>query len=290
MDNRALQRILARRAAIVASFLLLSWSPVEATVEAAGKEEIAWASSFETALEEAQIEGRLVMVDFYTSWCGWCRRLDADTYSNHEVIARSRKMVCVKVNAEVRKDVASRYAVRAFPTITFLQPDGTLIDAVRGYKSPDKFAPILDQYLDSRGLAFTFVQRLRDHPELTDVRRDLARLYLRDGDTAGALAQLDTLAESGSRMSESALWEVRLDRGRALLKAGRVEEAARELEAFVKKQKKSPRYAEALYFLGEAKLAEGNAKEARKWFRKLLDVRPAGWLAERSKTRLDELG
>ena len=27
-------------------------------------------------------------------------------------------MVCVKVNAEVRKDIASRYAVRAFPTIT----------------------------------------------------------------------------------------------------------------------------------------------------------------------------
>jgi thioredoxin-like negative regulator of GroEL len=290
MSDLAFHRSIVRRLAVLVPSLLLAWPSGRATAETPGKEEISWATSFETALEEAQIEGRLVMVDFYTSWCGWCRRLDADTYSNHEVIQRSRKMVCVKVDAEARKDVASRYAVRAFPTITFLQPDGTLIDAVRGYKTPDKFTPLLDQYLDSRGQEFTLTQRLRDHPELDDVRQDLAHLYMRNGNAEGALAQLDTLARSASRLPESRVWEVRLDRGRALLTAGRTEEAAREFEAFAKKQKKSPRYAEALYFLGEAKLAQGKSKDARKWFRKLLDVRSTGWLAERSRTRLDELG
>ncbi len=273
--------------------LLASFLPCaigRATPDAPTKEEIAWASSFEAALEEAQIEGRIVMVDFFTTWCGWCRRLDADTYSHPEIVRRSRAMVCVKVNAEVRKDIASRYAVRAFPTITFLQGDGTLIDAVRGYSPPEKFGPILDKYLDRRGAEFTLTQRLRDHPELADVRYDLARLHLRNGDAARALAELDTLAHASDGLPEERAWEIRLDFGKALLGADRPKDAGKELEAFVKKQKKSPRYAEAVYFLAEAKLAQGERKDARKWFRKLLDVKPSGWLAEKSRARLEELG
>jgi thioredoxin-like negative regulator of GroEL len=269
---------------------LTAYAPGDAAPDPQSKEGIAWASSFEAAIEEAQIEGRVIMVDFYTSWCGWCRRLDADTYSHPDVIARSRRIVCVKVDAEARKDLAVRYAVRAYPMIAFLSGDGTLIDAVRGYMPPDKFAPVLDRHIENRGSEFTLIQRLKDHPELVDVRYDLARILLRNGDAAGALAEFDTIRRHSADLSDDRSWEVRLDRGRALLRVGRSEDAGKEFEAFVKKRKGSPRYAEAVYFLAEARLAQGERKDARKWFRKLLQVRSSGWLADRSRERLGELG
>ena len=273
--------------------LLAAWvlcAATDAASQTAPGDRIVWAGSFEAGLEEARIEGRIVMIDFYTSWCGWCRRLDTDTYAHPEVVRRSRRMVCVKVNAEIERELAARYSVRAFPTIVFVRGDGGLIDAVRGYKPPEQFVPILDQHLDSRGAEFTLSQRLKDHPELVDVRYDLAQLHLRNGEADRALAQLDTLEGAPGAMSDEQVWNVRLDRGRALHMAGRHKEAAKELESFAKKQKKSPRHAEAVFFLAEAKRAQGDTKDARKWYRKLLEANSSGWLAERSRERLQELG
>jgi thiol:disulfide interchange protein len=34
----------------------------------------------------AKKEGKLILVDAYTDWCGWCKKMDRDTYANADVI------------------------------------------------------------------------------------------------------------------------------------------------------------------------------------------------------------
>ena len=199
-------------------------------------------------------------------------------------------MVCVKVDAEKRKDIASRFAVRAYPTIAFIQPDGTLVDAVRGYRPPEGFAPLLDQYLASDAQTFVLTERLKDHPELLDVRYDLARLYMRLGRADLALEQLEILSKNEDRLGEEQRWGLRLDRGRALLAAGKPKDAAKDLESYAKKRKGSARYREAVYFLAESKLALGDRKGALKWYQRLLESKSDGWLAEQSRARVEEIG
>ncbi|MBL7719576.1 MAG: DUF255 domain-containing protein [Flavipsychrobacter sp.] len=49
-------------------------------------------------------EPRKVLIDFYTSWCGWCKVMDRKTYSNPDVIKYiNEKFYAVKFDAE-RKD------------------------------------------------------------------------------------------------------------------------------------------------------------------------------------------
>jgi len=216
--------------------------------------------------------------------------LDRETYSDPEVIARSERFVCVKVNAQKRTDLAGRYHVRAYPSIAFLRPDGTVITLVRGFQPPKPFAKHLEELTDSRAEEFTLRQRLKDHPDLTEIRHDLALLLLRRGATGEAVAQFDTLWSVRNQIPEEDRWELALDRGRALHLAGRNKEASRELEQFVKKSEGSPRRPEALFYLGEAARAEDRPKNARKWFRRLLELSPEGWLAEESKARLGDLG
>ena len=38
--------------------------------------------SFEQAMALAKQDGKPVLVDVYTDWCGWCKRLDATTYQD----------------------------------------------------------------------------------------------------------------------------------------------------------------------------------------------------------------
>src|SRR5262245_27392411 len=41
---------------------------------------IVWKRSMSSALSQAKASGGLVIVDVYTDWCGWCKRMDKDIY------------------------------------------------------------------------------------------------------------------------------------------------------------------------------------------------------------------
>jgi len=53
---------------------------------------------------KAKAENKILLVDAYTDWCGWCKVMDRETYTNAEVIAAlNNEFVCVKFNPEVEK-------------------------------------------------------------------------------------------------------------------------------------------------------------------------------------------
>ena len=66
-------------------------------------EKIEWLS-FEEAIKRNETEPKLFIVDVYTSWCGWCKRMDANTFTNPVIIKYIQDNYwAVKLNAE-RKD------------------------------------------------------------------------------------------------------------------------------------------------------------------------------------------
>ena len=62
--------------------------------------------SFEEAQNLAKTNPKKVYVDVYTDWCGWCKRMDATTFSN-PVIARymNKNFYCIKFNAETHDTI-----------------------------------------------------------------------------------------------------------------------------------------------------------------------------------------
>ena len=64
------------------------------------QEKIQWIS-FEDAVERCAKEPKMVFIDVYTDWCGWCKRMDQSTFVN-PVIAKymNEHFYCVKFDAE----------------------------------------------------------------------------------------------------------------------------------------------------------------------------------------------
>jgi uncharacterized protein YyaL (SSP411 family) len=104
---------------------------------------IEWLHEITAAKELAGAQNKPILIDFYTDWCGWCKRLDADTYANPDVGAMAKNFVCVKINAEKYPQLAKEYGVGGFPTTVFLKADGTLIEAVPGYMPPAVFLNLM---------------------------------------------------------------------------------------------------------------------------------------------------
>ncbi|MDD5073038.1 MAG: thioredoxin family protein [Candidatus Omnitrophica bacterium] len=110
---------------------------------------IAWKYNLQDALKAAKSQGKPVMIDFYTDWCGWCKKLDSDTYSDPKVNAASAKFICVKINADKEKDLTNKYGVSGFPTIIFLDSNGKVLQKIPGFLPPAGFLQNMNKILST---------------------------------------------------------------------------------------------------------------------------------------------
>ncbi len=105
-----------------------------------GAAALPWERDLPTALARAGSEKKLVMVDFYTDWCKWCKQLDRTTLSDAEVQRALGGFVSVRLNAEKDgRDVAERFNVDGYPTILFLDARGGEVGRIPGYMEPGPF-------------------------------------------------------------------------------------------------------------------------------------------------------
>ena len=108
-----------------------------------------------SGLREATRSQRPVLVDVYTDWCGWCKRMDKDVYARPDVRDYlSRRFVAVKLRRRiveprsVRREAphaalagARRFRVTGYPTTVFLRPDGERLANVPGYLPAEPIPP-----------------------------------------------------------------------------------------------------------------------------------------------------
>ena len=108
---------------------------------------ISWNNDLNSALNEAKKNEKPLIVDFYTTWCQWCKELDYNTYTDAKVNELSGNFICVKVDAEQSPQEASKYNIRGYPTVIFLNYDGSINNRVIGYKDPEAFAGVMELVL-----------------------------------------------------------------------------------------------------------------------------------------------
>jgi thioredoxin-related protein len=78
------------------------FKPTPKPAEAGGIKWMTWEQ-----VEKAQkVQPRKVYVDIYTDWCGWCKRMDATTFTNPEIINYiNNNYYAVKFDAETKENI-----------------------------------------------------------------------------------------------------------------------------------------------------------------------------------------
>ena len=87
--------------------------------------QIATNTNFDGLLESE----KLVIVDFWATWCGPCRMLSPLLDEVEEEMAD--KIVVVKVNVDDADEIAMRYRIMSIPTLVFFK-DGKMVDRTVG--------------------------------------------------------------------------------------------------------------------------------------------------------------
>jgi thioredoxin-related protein len=125
--------------------------------------------SWEDALVKMKTQPRKILVDVYTDWCGWCKRMDASTFQEKQIANYVNKhYYAVKFNAEQKQDIVFNNKTYKFvnngrrgyhelaleitrgrlsyPTVVFLDENLDIIQPIPGYKNSLEFEQIVTYF------------------------------------------------------------------------------------------------------------------------------------------------
>jgi thiol:disulfide interchange protein DsbD len=113
------------------AFLFLSARDMpssEATAAQAARP-LTWEHSEPAAVTKAQAEKRPMLVDFTAEWCGACKKLSKETFSDPRVAQKAATFVALKVDATNDEDpqvdaVKGKYKVVGLPTVVIYDSKG----------------------------------------------------------------------------------------------------------------------------------------------------------------------
>lgn len=98
--------------------------------------------SFEEALKKAKATNKLIFLDAYAVWCGPCKWMDAQTFRDKEVGEFfNANFINLKKDMEKGEGpvLARRFKVTAYPTMFFIDGDGTVKHKILGAKPAKEF-------------------------------------------------------------------------------------------------------------------------------------------------------
>lgn len=159
---------------------------------------INWHKAYDTAKNEAKSSGKLMMIDFYTDWCGWCKKLDADTYPAQEVVKQSVKFVPIKLDAEKDAEgvrLAKKFGIDGYPTILFIDGNENLVYKVVGYEPAKQFAVSMGKAATIRSDKAKYESQVKANPGSFTALVGLAGVYSTTGNLTKAAELTDRAAK-----------------------------------------------------------------------------------------------
>ena len=237
---------------------------------------IEWSRDYSLGLEQARIERKPVMIDFYTFWCYYCKVLDTRTYTDPTVISTSQSFVSIKINAERERELARGFRISAYPIIVFLSRDGTEIDRIYGYVTAPVLKGRLDKILADTG-------RLKILEEKYNRSRDAEAAYLYADElmAKGNFREAEkVLAKAGSASDAKRKADIALDLAVCRFRQTKYKAAANELSKFLSKFKDSERANEAELFYGLSLISSGQKDKGLSVLDGLQEKAPGKWVGQ----------
>lgn len=160
--------------------------------------EVKWASGpFPEILKKAQTENKHIFIDFYAVWCGPCKLLEKNTYTDEKVVEFLNSIVAVKYDAEKGEglELARKFKVKAYPTLILLDAKGTEIDRHLGYLDGETFLTTMKEYQNGIGTIGYFESELKKSPKDLAVHFKLGEKYTNIFNEEKAVLHLSKILE-----------------------------------------------------------------------------------------------
>lgn len=196
-----------------------------------------WETSLSAAQAQSKKTSRPVLIYFTTDWCGYCKVMEKETFTQATVQKQALKYIAVQLDAEkAGKSAASKFSVTGYPTFVMLDPSGKEMGRVNGYKTTADYMTRIDQILTGKAELGRLADAIAANPNDGQARLQLALLMLGEGDLEGASKEFEAGKATGYQ--GPLLAKTHLEFGKLYIKSN-FKKASEHLEEAIRLNEKS---------------------------------------------------
>lgn len=134
------------------SYFLILFTFMSMPYSGSAAESIAWyEGSFEEAKSLAQMEGKHVLLDFYATWCGPCKKMFAETLIDPQVIDFiNEKFIPVKIDVDNSEstDLEKLFNIKYVPTFIVSDDQSQSLGSIVGFRESKAFIDTLKSFIE----------------------------------------------------------------------------------------------------------------------------------------------
>ena len=223
-----------------------------------------WITSLAAAQKKSKETNKLVFVDLFADWCGWCHKMEQEVFPSQTFQAATDKMLLLRLNTEDGGEgtkLSTQFAVTSLPTFLVITPDNMIAAMIRGFAPAPEFVKSMNEAL----LKYSdFQKRIADEGSFaTDYQKrlDLAREFTsRFGLTQSETRLRKLIAEKGApiEVRDGAYYEL----GVSQVLQNHLDEAIKTILQFGKIEKRGEAYERSRFLLSQIYMQQGNLMAA----------------------------
>ncbi len=118
--------------------------------------------SWDEVVKKAKAENKFIFVDAYAEWCGPCKKMAKEVFTENSVGSYFNKnFVCYKFDMEKGEGpkFAKTYTVAAYPTLLFFNPAGELIHKAVGGRDSETFVTLGEDAMNPEKQVYTMKKK-----------------------------------------------------------------------------------------------------------------------------------
>ncbi len=137
----------------------------------------------------AKEQNKVLMVDVMTDWCKWCIELDNKVYAKADMYEFANKnQINYKIDAEKGEGIefAKKFDIKGYPTVMFLNSDGSEIDRIYGYVVLKDFVEMMTDYNKGVNTMSDLKKKLEINPDdiITNIKMGDKLMTIGESDAA----------------------------------------------------------------------------------------------------------
>ena len=182
--------------------------------------------NFESILNKAKAEKKFIYVDIFATWCGLCKQMDAEVFTNPELgKIFNESFICYKIDGEKGegKDLVEYFELESYPTSMFVDGEWNVVLKLEGFRPKERLMEAAEKVKIRNKIIGTdddleeaYLKGRRDAPFLLDYLKVRALQKMDNGIILDEyLSKVSLIQQNSALIQQLILENASLLRGRA---------------------------------------------------------------------------